>query len=87
MVDGKCTGRGDSNGDHCCYTPKSSTGVCPFLEFNTVEGRNFVCGLRRKSNSWDDVYLDSRYQAIWGDFKCGDFGPKEKQCCYEERGI
>jgi hypothetical protein len=77
-----CNGQGDANGDHCCFTPVSETGVCPLLEIETVPGRYYACGLRREAGSWEAVYQRDDYQAIWGDFRCGTFGPATAQCCF-----
>jgi hypothetical protein len=45
--------------DNCCYF----SGVeCPHLEVNTVEGRHWVCGLRRRLGSWDAVYASAEWQ-------------------------
>jgi len=52
-----CTGNAD---DHCCHLGKA--GVCRYLEENTVEGRRWVCGLRRVLRSWDRVHEDRRYR-------------------------
>lgn len=77
------------NGEHCCYVAGE---VCRYLEENTVEGRRWACGLRRKYGSWEGVHSDPGYLAhvkpAWeanGVRDCGDFGPLEKQCCYAER--
>lgn len=44
--------------DHCCYV----NGVdCKHLEENTMEGRRWVCGLRRKLGNWDDVISSKEY--------------------------
>lgn len=73
--------------DHCCYTPVGENGVCPYLEIATVPGRYWVCGMRRELGSWEAVYADPAYQEIWGEtFRCGDFGPASRQCCYAESG-
>lgn len=86
-MDGRCNGQGDpATGDHCCHTPQSETGVCPFLEVRTVPGREYACGLRRELGSWEAVYAEPDYRALWGSFRCGDFGVAERQCCYAEKG-
>ena len=76
-----CTGKGD-NGKHCCYVAGK---VCEFLEFGTIPGRNFVCGLRRELGSWDKVHADPRYQPIAKVMEteglCGDWQPKAGICC------
>jgi hypothetical protein len=51
-----CTG---NNADHCCWV---SGAPCPFLEENTVEGRRWVCGLRRELGDWDAVLASDRYK-------------------------
>lgn len=87
-----CDGRGDRDGNHCCYVDGQ---VCEFLEENTVPGRHWVCGLRRELGDWDLVHADPRYQPIheiWvrtGTQDCGDFkgifrgGVLVGQCCFE----
>lgn len=83
-----CHGNGS---DHCCYV---GGRTCLFLEVGTVEGRIWVCGLRRELGSWNAVHADPRYQAevrpVWeqaGVADCGDFtglADGTKQCCYAE---
>lgn len=84
-----CTGRGTASGDHCCYIQGN---VCPFLEVGTEEGRTFTCGLRRELGSWDAVHMDERYQSqvqvVWdqvGISSCGEWQPREGECCREPR--
>lgn len=50
----------DGNGaDHCCYI----SGVrCPHSEDSTVEGRRWVCGLRRALGDWDAVLASEEYR-------------------------
>lgn len=59
-----CCGNGN---DHCCYVKGSP---CKYLEENTVEGRRWACGLRRKYGNWDDVIASIEYQTdivpVWG---------------------
>lgn len=85
----ECTGRGDANGEHCCFVDGER---CRFLEEN-VGGRRWVCGLRRELGSWDAVHEDARYlasvQPAWdrvGIESCGSWGPGTGQCCYTEVG-
>lgn len=81
--DQSCHGNGP---DHCCMVAGQ---VCPFLEMDTVPGRRWVCGLRRKLGSWGAVHRDPGYlqhvKPAWdraGVKDCGDFGPAEQQCCW-----
>ena len=52
-----CLGNRD---DHCCWIKGTP---CPHLEENTVEGRRWACGLRRKLGNWDDVITSPEYLA------------------------
>ena len=45
--------------DHCCYF---GGAPCAHLEVATVEGRHWVCGLRRRLASWDEVYASEEWQ-------------------------
>jgi len=79
-----CSGRGTPGGDHCCYVEGQ---VCRYLEENTVEGRRFVCGLRRRLGSWEKVHKHRGYrrhvQTVWdrvGIASCGDWQPNGT-CC------
>lgn len=90
-----CHGNG---ADHCCYIDGS---VCPYLETDTLDGRHWVCSLRRELASWTAVYADPRYIAdvkpAWvrknvadcGEFQGGlDMGPPltvEFQCCFADQ--
>ena len=77
-----CDGRGDANGDHCCYVRGRE---CPYLERDTVPGRHYACGLLRELGTWGAVYADARYidnvKREWlaaspkriGWVDCGDF--------------
>ena len=47
-----CAGNAET---HCCWVGGE---VCQYLEENTVSGRRWACGLRRKLGDWDAV-LDS----------------------------
>lgn len=74
--------------DHCCYVDGKR---CRFLEENTVEGRRWVCGLRRELGSWEAVHADPGYQKhvqpFWdkvGIVSCGVWGPDVRQCCFAE---
>jgi hypothetical protein len=86
-----CHGTDDS---HCCWIEGS---LCPHLEENTVPGRRWACGLRRRAGNWDDVYLMAEYQATdaarwfaehFPGQGCGDWpqrtGPLEGSglCCF-----
>jgi len=68
--------------DHCCYLDSKP---CPHLEENTVEGRRWACGLRRKLGNWDDVLESKEYKAdvlpVFGPIgiNCKDW-PKGKHC-------
>lgn len=82
-----CLG-GSETTSHCCYVAGE---VCRFLEKNTVTGRVYACGLRRKLGSWDAVHADPGYrkyvQPVWdihGIIKsCGDFRPDGgESCCF-----
>ena len=79
----ECTGRGEPNGDHCCYVAGK---VCDFLVEN-VGSRRFACGLRLELGSWDKVHADPRYQPIQAEWdkvgiaSCGEWQPKKGQCC------
>jgi hypothetical protein len=72
--------------------PEFGEGICEFLETDTVFGRHWVCGLRRRLGSWDAVHADSGYienvHAVWeltGTADCGDFtGTGRPQCCYAD---
>jgi hypothetical protein len=62
-----CYGNKDS---HCCSINGSD---CPHLEENTVEGRRWVCGLRRKLGDWDKVLVSPEYLAdVAGKFRHPD---------------
>lgn len=50
---------GNAN-DHCCYLQGA---VCKYLEEGTVEGRRWVCGLRRRLGDWDAVLASDEYKA------------------------
>jgi hypothetical protein len=72
-------------GDHCCWVDGE---ICRFLEIDTVQGRHWVCGLRRELGSWDKVHADSRYlehvRPFWQRFNpslnCGDWPPAGETC-------
>jgi hypothetical protein len=84
-AEGLCPG---NTKDHCCYV----NGVrCPFLEENTVEGRRWACGLRRKLGSWEKVHQDKGYltlvkphwenaHGIMENYNCGDWPPPGVPC-------
>lgn len=89
-----CHGNGPQ---HCCYVPGSGipdprgTGqdVCPFLEVDTIPGRHWVCGAKRKLGTWENVhanpaYQEQVYQRVFkprGIALCGDWRV-EGQCCF-----
>ena len=50
-----CLGNSD---DHCCYLKGKA---CPFLEYNTVPGRKWACGLMRRFGDWDEVLASDEY--------------------------
>lgn len=81
-----CTGRGTADGGHCCYVAGQE---CKWLERGTVEGRRYVCGLRRRLGSWEAVHAHSDYQPIQAEWdrvgisSCGDWQPPPNQCCRE----
>ena len=86
-----CTGRGDVNGDHCCYL---SGRVCDFLiDTKTPGDERFRCGLMAELGDWTKVHTDPRYVTIGHHFNvdpggvglCGDWQPKAGQCCNEAR--
>jgi hypothetical protein len=52
-----CSGNGK---DHCCYLQGKP---CRYVEENTVPGRRWACGLRRRLGDWDAVLISSEYQA------------------------
>ncbi len=72
--------------DHCCYV----AGVpCRFLEEDTVEGRHWACGLRRRLGSWAKVHASKDYRTHvkphWttpGVNDCGDW-PLPGETCAE----
>ena len=81
----QCDGFGE---DHCCYVEGKP---CPFLEFGTMPGRGYVCGLKRELGTWERVHQDPRYstivQPVWrrrGVPDCGDFTPRPGQCCRKD---
>ncbi len=80
-----CTGRGDADGDHCCWIHGT---VCEFLIENH-DGRRFACGLRVELGSWLKVHADPRYADLAIHFAdsglCGDWNPNPTQCCNEVR--
>ena len=51
-----CHGNGE---DHCCWLGGE---VCQYLEENTVPGRRWACGLRRRAGSWSAVYESVAYR-------------------------
>ena len=76
---------GNSEG-HCCHV---GGAVCRFLEENTVNGRRWVCGLRRDLGSWSEVHHAPDYlthvkpklnAASLPD--CGDW-PRAGEKCHE----
>ena len=75
-----CSGNSD---DHCCYLNGS---VCKHLEENTVPGRHWVCGLRRKLGGWDLVHSSQEYQRdvqpFWDKFggSCGTYPQPGRRC-------
>jgi hypothetical protein len=78
---GVCSGNED---DHCCYLDGN---VCVYLEENTVQGRRWACGIRKKYSSWEETYKDSEYiQFILpilskiGISNCGDW-PRKGEIC------
>ena len=85
----KCNGRGDRDGDHCCYFEGQ---VCRFYKhFPNSEDRIHVCGLMLELQDWDKVHSDPRYiehvQPCWDKMangtSCGSWGGPG--CCYEEQ--
>jgi hypothetical protein len=70
--------------DHCCYLKGR---VCEHLEENTVSGRRWACGIRRKYNSWQETYQDLDYikdvKPILDEIgipDCGDWPRPNEQC-------
>lgn len=85
---GRCVGRGEPNGDHCCYV---NGKVCQYLARGT-EGRLWECSLRRDLGSWEAVHKDAGYQenvqSHWdkvGIPSCGEWQPGPGQCCRKPR--
>lgn len=80
-----CIGRGDANGDHCCYVRGK---VCDYLIENH-EGRRFACGLMAELGDWEKVHSDSRYEPMAIAFAniglCGEWQPNSTQCCNQVR--
>lgn len=89
-----CHGNGP---DHCCHLGRF--GVCAHLEENTVEGRRWACGFRRRLGSWEAVHADPQYLSEVAPLLketgipvlCGDWpqGCHERMngkafCCYGE---
>ena len=77
-----CLGNKD---DHCCYFGE----VCKHLEENTVAGRRWACGLRRKHGEWDDVYQSKEWPDVLKNaiavglpdyYKCGDWPYPNEKC-------
>jgi hypothetical protein len=72
--------------DPCCYVAGE---LCRFLEENTVPGRRWACGLRRRYGNWPDAHADPGYQehvrphwdAVDPDYPdCGEW-PNERWPC------
>lgn len=83
-----CTGRGEPDGDHCCYVAGKP---CRFLAAGS-EGRAWECSLRRDLGSWEAVHADPGYQEHvqreWdkvGIPSCGTWQPGPNDCCNKER--
>jgi hypothetical protein len=53
---GVCSG---NSKDHCCYVDGKP---CQFLEKDTVPGRKWACGLRRRFGNWGDVHQSDEYK-------------------------
>ena len=51
-----CAGNSET---HCCWLDGK---VCKYLEEDTVEGRHWACGLRRKLGDWDKVITSKEYR-------------------------
>lgn len=81
----RCIGRGDADGDHCCYVHGK---VCDFLIAGSDDHR-FACALRTELGSWKKVHTDPRYAPLAIHFAdsglCGDWEPVANQCCNEAR--
>lgn len=82
-----CTGRGDAIGGHCCWIVGTP---CKFLVDNKTAGDGrFRCGLMTELADWQKVHSDVRYAPLAIHWKnadlCGDWQPKEGQCCREVR--
>ena len=45
--------------DHCCWLAGKP---CVYLEVDTVPGRKWACGLRRKYGDWDKALESKEYQ-------------------------
>ena len=45
--------------DHCCWLAGKP---CTYLETDTVLGRKWACGLRRKYGDWDKALESKEYQ-------------------------
>ena len=59
--------------EHCCWL----NGVqCKYLEENTVPGRRWACGLKRRYNTWDAAINSEEYKQ---DIE-PHFGPKGINC-------
>ena len=70
--------------DHCCYLKGK---VCEYLEENTVPGRRWVCGIRKKYNSWEETHHDPDYtrdiKPLLNDIgitNCGEWPRQNEKC-------
>lgn len=80
----ECHGNGE---EHCCWVDGE---VCRYLEVDTVPGRHWVCGVRRRYDTWEEAHQDPGYienvHSVWertGTADCGDW-KIEGQCCFSE---
>ena len=78
-----CSG---NNEGHCCHF---FSGVCQFLEENTVPGRRWACSLLRKYGSWEEMYLSEEWKIVIADaiasglgedYRCGSWPPPGHKC-------